>query len=316
MAGSVLERLAVLFGAACLKFVPAARLSDKMRSIEKSLLLGTDRRPLVNACLGKDTLQCLDVGARGGVQDIFKPYSDTCRFFLLEGEPTEAERLKKQGHIVIDSLIGPVTGQGVLNVTRQPGGSSTLEPAGHIMGFYAGRTDRFDVVQRIPLPMLSLDDIRAQQGEGFDFDYVKLDTQGSERDILRTSSSRPFFLETEVSAAHLYQNQGTVFEIGQLLYERGYLMADLSLRGCRPHPHGAWTKPGERPSLGIPLHGDARFMADWTRPAGREIIARSPQKWAALMLMFGQHEVARSVAADPEMGFPSALKAALGCGHG
>lgn len=304
-------KMLISAGAAYLKLVKDARLSDKMRSVERSLLLGVDRTDLVGRLLDRP-LQCLDVGARGGIQGVFAPYRQHCRFFLVEGEPAEADRLRGEGHVVVSSLIGGQMGEGVLNVTRRPGGSSTLEPTGHIMSFYAGRTDRFDVVERIRLPMVTLDDIRREHG--VDFDYVKLDTQGSELEILTASEGRPLFLEAEVSLAQLYGEQGTLYQLGQLMYERGYLMADMNLRSCRPRPHGHYVASGERPSLGLPLHGDARFMPDWSRPQGLEIIRRAPRQWAALMAIFGHEEIVRYVLDLSELPDEGAIAAAMGLG--
>jgi hypothetical protein len=163
------------------------------------------------------------------------------------------------------------------------------------MHYYAGGDlARFEIVQRPNFAAVTLNDIAAQLGGALD--YVKLDTQGSEFEILRSADvAAPLFIVSEVSTAALYSGQGLLYDIGALLHRRGYILFDLTLRAVRPRPAKRYLPKGRRASLGLPLHGDAYFMPDWTRPEGRQLICGRERVWAALMVMHGLEEVVRYV---------------------
>lgn len=288
----LIEALLIKLCAVYVKLSPTRRLSDPILSTERALAYAACDGGTLARVLGDRRLSVLDVGARGGPIDFLTRFPDRVDTVLCEPDPAERDRLTARGFEVIDSLLGAAAGEASLNITRNPGNSSTLEPDGPMLAYYAGDRARFDVMQRIALPVRTLDSVVTERGRPFD--AIKLDTQGSELAILEGGeTARPLLWFTEVSSAHLYRDQGTLFEIGGLLHARGYVMADLALRRVRPKPIDAHVPPGGRASLGLPLHGDAAFVADWTRPEGRALIRGREAEWAALMLLAGHEEVLR-----------------------
>ncbi len=274
------------------KFSPNARLSDAIRSTERALSYGRDETDAV-ARIADRKIVCMDVGARGGMLDYLRAYAPFLEMLLVEPDPREAARLRACGLNVIEALILGQAGQNIINVTVNPGNASVLEPTGPIMHYYAqGDLARFRVLERVSLPAVTVDDAMAANGETLD--YIKMDTQGSELAILEGAKrAKPIFIVTEASTAELYDKQCLFYDIGKLLYSRGYILFDLSLRSVRPRPQ--YRKKGERPSLGLPLHGDAYFMPDWTRPEGRALFAGRERIWASLMLMHGLRDVLRYI---------------------
>jgi FkbM family methyltransferase len=276
------------------KLVPDARLSEAIRSSERSLNYSRDEVEKVNRLIDRK-IKCLDVGARGGVLEYLKPYRAALDFVLVEPDAKEAARLRDQGFHTIENIIAGNSGPVALQVTRNPANASLLEPTGPIMHYYAGGDlARFEIVQQPSFPAVTLSEVALQLGGALD--YVKLDTQGSEFAILRGApAAKPLFIVSEVSTAALYKGQGLLYDIGSLLHERGYILSDLTLRAVRPRPLGRYLRRGQRASLGLPLHGDAYFMPDWTRPEGRELIRGRERVWAALMVIHGLEEVMRYV---------------------
>lgn len=294
-----------------LKYAPDVRLSEPIRATERALNYSRREANKV-ARLADRKIHCLDVGARGGILDYLKPYADLLDVVLVEPDPEEAARLKNGGFRVVEGILDEKAGSAQLNLTVNPANASLLAPTGPIMHYYAGGDlARFEIVARPEFTAVTLDDIAAELGESLD--YVKLDTQGNEYGILRGGqAARPLFIVSEVSTAALYEQQGLLYDIGTFLHDRGYLLFDLSLRTVRPRPPGHYLAKGQRPSLGLPLHGDAYFMPDWTRPAGRELIRGRERVWAALMTIHGLEEVVRYVLDASEIDHSDEIRAALG----
>jgi hypothetical protein len=240
--------------------------------------------------LGGSRLQLFDVGARGGIETGWARYRDSIDATLAEPDPAEAARLGAAGYRVIPSLIGGSVGRGVLNLCEKGGSSSTLEPGGAFQHFYAaGATDRFRVRERIELPMTTVAAVVAARGAPFD--YLKLDTQGSEVPIIDAlGDALPLVIKTEVSFVPLYVGSGTLFDVGSRLWQRGYVLFHLaySSRGAPARQRG----PAPYAQTVLPMHGDAWFAPDWTRPAGQALIAGRVSQYRALMHVFALDDVA------------------------
>lgn len=246
--------------------------------------------PAVRRLAENHRLTVMEVGARGGIGPQFQPYADCTDFILCECEPEEAERLRRQGHMVVDRLIaGEEVEAQAFHVTRNPRVSSSRMPQGRMLPFIAGAMDpdpeRFDVQETLSLPTTTVDAVERSFGRRVDI--LRLDTQGTEWEILSgMQSACPVLIETEVSLAELYVGQKLFYDIGSLLTDRGYVIFDLVLGPYRAPPAGNF------PSMRrMPLHGDAYFMPDWTHPAGREMIASRPHAWIMALLIYGLEDL-------------------------
>jgi len=268
-------------------------LAPAVERIERAYARDRDYAATLSELLGDRRLECLDIGARGGPEPELLPYERYFRFFLVEGEPEEAERLRASGHIVIDQLLHDAPGSSAFHVTRVPSKSSILPPGGHILDYFAaGRLPQFDVVKRLEVETTSIAELARRHGA--EFDVVKLDTQGTELHILRgLGEQRPLMIKCEISMAEIYRGQDLFYELGRYLYDLGYVMFRLDMIRT-PTPRTATFVRGHS-SVGFPIHGDAFFMPDWTRPLGAELIARRDREWAALALVFGQEQLLHHV---------------------
>lgn len=244
----------------------------------------------VAALLGGRRLQVFDVGARGGIEPGWQRYRSLIDATLAEPDPAEAQRLTALGYHVIPSLIGGTVGRGVLNLCEKGGSSSTLEPSGAFQHFYAaGAIERFRVRERIELPMTTVAAVVAERGKPFD--YLKLDTQGSEVSIIDAlGDALPLCIKTEISLVPLYEGSGTLFDVGARLWARGYVMFHIaySSRGAPARQLSALPY-AQTP---LPMHGDAWFCPDWTRPEGRALLASRTPQYRALMHVFALDDVA------------------------
>ncbi len=290
---SLAAKAIITAGSVYAKLVPGARLSEAIRSSERALVYSRDEAAKV-ARLADRRIVTLDIGARGGLADYLDRYRPSLDVIMVEPDNVEAERLRGEGYAVVESLIAGHSGEAVLNCTLNPANASMLEPSGAALSYYSADHSRFEILARPSLRAMTLDDVERELGRAID--YMKLDTQGSELVILEAAKvSRPLIVVSEVSGAELYTGQGLLFDIGKLMQDRGYILFDLAMRSVRPAGLADRLPEGVGPSLGVPMHGDAYFMPDWTRPEGRALIAARPRIWAALMVMHGMEEIVRFI---------------------
>ena len=123
-----------------------------------------------------------DVGAHNGewstaVQNLALPNS---KFILFEANPMHEESLSESG---FDFFNG--------TALSKPGVKSVeffLGPGGHGDSYYKENTKFFDKCESITLPAITLDSVIKKENLPKP-DFIKLDTQGSELDILNGAKS-------------------------------------------------------------------------------------------------------------------------------
>jgi len=115
-----------------------------------------------------------------------------------------------------------------------------------------------------------------------EIDFLKLDTQGSELDILKGMGRyAPLIIQCELQYLPLYHDTPSAHEICQYLFNLGYVtfnLAPFRLEGT------------------CPIEGDGYFMPGWGHPLGRKLIESREEKYIALMIMFDQKKILDFVA--------------------
>ena len=240
----------------------------------------------------KKKVNYLDIGAREGPDDKLKIYKKFFSIILCEPEINEAKKLKKIGYIVIDKIISEKSGKKDFYVTKDPMKSSTLQTGGSMEKYFCRDEglEKCKIKKKIKIMSITMDQIEKKIKS--QIHYLKLDTQGSEYKILDSmKKSCPIFIKTEVSCAELYKNQHLLYDIGKLLYKKGYIMFRNNILNRNVPFSKNFSNLNIPPSIGLPLHGDVYFMPDWTRKVGKKIIKRNELHWAAIMLFEGQQQL-------------------------
>ena len=225
----------------------------------------------------------LDVGARGGPLSIVQKYSKFFDITLCEPAKEEAEHLRKKGYKVIDKALFKEVGEIVLFETRMPHGSSIYRPQGPYLDFYNADPNYislYDTVRETTMECSTisqeLTDLKISE-----LDFLKLDTQGSELDILMgLGNYRPLLIVTEIEYLPFYHGRPNAYEACQYLFKLGYIPFSL-------------TSPAVRTLC--PTYGDGYFMPSWVESRGIELIRSREEKYIALMLMFGQKKILKFV---------------------
>lgn len=276
---------------------PQEDLSKPAHALESLAALCVDQTARVRA-LAAGALRYLDVGARNGLPRYVAHYGDLFDSTLVEPEALEAERLRKLGFRVVAKCLGEREGRTELKITRGLGASSERLP-NPMIDSYMTRKDapgggsvfqeRREVVSTQDVEVTT---VSALCNTDAPFDLVKLDTQGTEYEILQGFGDvRPLVVISEVSLVQYYQGQKTFYDIAPLLHGWGYMLYAFDIKPARPDGYRVSTPTRN----GLPLHGDVAFMPDWSREAGQALIRSRPRKFAALMLILGMEDVLRFV---------------------
>lgn len=225
----------------------------------------------------------LDVGSRGGVLEVVSKYSDFIEVIMCEPEKKEAERLRKEKNKVIDMPLSKEPGKVSFFEVQLLDGSSIYKPQGPFLDFYnsdPAYLSLYDVVRETTLDCSSIDVELTNMGIS-ELDFLKIDTQGSELDIIKgLGDYRPLVMQVEIQYLPLYHDVPNAYQVCQYLFELGYIPFIIT------SPHARTL---------CPTWGDGFFMPSWVDLKGIKLIKEREEKYISLMLMFGQGKILKFV---------------------
>lgn len=153
---------------------------------------GLENAPIVR--LVKALQPCVvDIGARGGVDEDLLAIAWACSVYGFEPEPAEAERMRRQGdrrwkavHILPYAVAGRL-GSGTLYLPESEQGASLLRHNPEMVERF-GYENLHIVRKEIDVQTVTLDSLH-QSGELPAIDYMKIDIEGAELDVLKAGQS-------------------------------------------------------------------------------------------------------------------------------
>ena len=127
-------------------------------------------------------------------------------------------------------------------------------------------------------------------------DYLKIDTQGTELDVLKgLGQYKPLFITCEIFFVPFYRDSCLTWDIGKFLSDHGYAMFDLAYRSSHILREANYHKgPVGRLQTG----GRAWFMPNWKSVTGKALIFDRDLEWGKLMIMFGMWDVLKSIVSE------------------
>ena len=175
-----------------------------------------------------------------------------------EDELAELQKSKGANETYLPYAVG--TGEiGRLNITKQSGFTSLLEPNPETVNFLGHFARGTKVVEQVDIPTVRLDDIK----ELPEFDLLKIDIQGGERDVFRSGVNKlrgALAVITEIAAIPLYKDQplidGQMASLGSLGY---HLHKFMFLEQVRINTPVSMTLPSRRFKSQL-VDGDAIFI--------------------------------------------------------
>jgi len=176
----------------------------------------------------------IDVGARGGLDSEFHPAAWATRAYGFEPASEECERLNKQWKgpwrevRFLPVALGKVDGPATLFVPSSPVAASILDHNEAMVDRY-GHPELHRAEREISVETQTLDSALRFHGI-FRVDYLKLDVEGMELDILRSAPKAMTgvsALKVECSFLEQRSGQPLIWEVGSWLQDQGFICADI-----------------------------------------------------------------------------------------
>jgi FkbM family methyltransferase len=254
--------------------------------------------PVARACAALQAcgLGVLDVGARGGMHPALLECADVLEVVGFEPDARECRRLQAavaagpfRSVRYLPIALAERDGERTLYQCRDPGVSSLYPPNRPLLDGFPDAA-RFDVLETSVVTVRSLDSLLTRD-RGLLPDYIgfiKLDTQGSELDILRGAgrvlAQDVVGIEVEVEFLPMYQSQPLFRDVDAFLADHHFALHRLSRFHWvrRSQEHAAARSAGQL------AFADALYL----READRVVRPAQLEALVLIALWFDLHDVA------------------------
>ena len=179
-----------------------------------------------------DLLKCVDVGARGGMQKHWLPFLKAITLDAIEPDSVACKAqadAKRPNENWFSIGLGGKTGTAILYLLSKPSGSSLFPPNPKNMTDYSGESYG-TVAREVPIELMTFSDFIRTHKRPLP-NLVKLDTQGSELDILQSLEpahrGELLGIQTEVEVVEMYNGQPLFFELDAAMQKQGYVLYDF-----------------------------------------------------------------------------------------
>lgn len=193
-------------------------------------------------------LAIVDVGCRDAQADAWAPFGRHVRLTGFEPDADECARLSAElagpaQREFVPLALGAATGAATLHLTRFPQSSSLYPPDRRTIAAHP-QLDAHEPVGERTVELTTLDAWLAESA-GAGPDYLKVDVQGAELDVLRGAEralADVRAVEVEVEFQQLYEGQPLFADVDVWLRERGFALwrlrglRHLAIAGAAPPP--------------------------------------------------------------------------------
>ncbi len=246
----------------------------------------------------------VDCGARGEDNHPFLNVFPGAQYIGFEADAEESARVQaklKSGRKIFPVAVGRTNETLPFYVTKNPACSSFLEPNQQFFGQFFDAAEDTEVQSVIKLPVVALDEYLPKAGID-SIDFIELDTQGSELDILKGAEiflkNSVLGLRIEVEFSPIYKDQPLFSDVDSFVRSCGFVLFDLSR-----HRYRRGAAPRELPTSGQLVYGHAYYMKDYRLFSG-------PDAWLHILKLimvadyFGArdyaYEMAKHLASLPQ----------------
>ena len=235
----------------------------------------------------KRKLIALDVGAQGGfnMDNFFlKKYEKFFNPIMVEPIPSEAEKLKKKYTTIEKGLWSTNCIKKLYVTKKKSGGTSMYKPwkeGFDLYNPYDNYFGHYDITNEMDVECTtikdSLDNLNIKE-----LDYLKIDTQGSEYEILKGIGNYfPLLMKIEVQIFTMYKDMPNWTEILNYIYKLDYMLC-------------SWKKIGAHETQS-PVEMDMIFVPNFLTEKGKKLILSRENEFAFLMLIFGQVRLLQTI---------------------
>ena len=241
--------------------------------------------------LADERICIADVGAADGLARRWRPIARALHIVAFEPDARSNSAYDAPSDAkvtIVDRAAGAHEGDARLYLTRKARCSSLYVPNGDVVKRYP-HPERFDVLETSLVGCTTVDAALAQLDVHMDF--IKIDTQGSELDVLQgaeRSLATCLGIEVEVEFQQLYTGSAVFRDIDRYISQRGFEIFDLRRTFfTRDVSEGQVTQ-----RKGQLVFGDALYFPNWESLGARTQVI----KLAALMLTYGFADVVLEIA--------------------
>ena len=236
--------------------------------------------------LENNKITALDVGAQGGFNsDKFfsSKYNNFFESVLVEPIKVEAEKLKKQSKYIINNgLWSSKIKKKIYILGNRLGSSSMYEPDPNSFQLHKIKdyqnyavTNTFEI--QCNTLKESLNELEIKK-----IDYLKIDTQGAELEILKgIGEYKPLLIKLESHIHSMYKNVPSWDELLNYIYKLNYVVID-------------WKGIGSH-STRVPVEMDMIFIPNFNSVDGKKLIIENENIFISLMIIFGQIDLLKII---------------------
>ena len=180
---------------------------------------------------------------------------------------------------------------------NRPGSSSMYKPKKEFFSAYRINKkdyENFEITDEFEIECETVDN-SLKEISIEKLDYLKIDTQGSELEILRgLGDYQPLIVRTEVQILSMYDGVPSWSKLIDNLYEKNYLICDW--KGIGPHV----TR--------TPVECEMLFVPNFRNDKGKKLISENKEKFISLMLIFGQIDLLKTIISDNKLDAPDFIE--------
>ena len=257
-------------------------LNDKKTNANNSYNFQTN----IEKLLKNKKLIGLDVGAQGGFNsDKFFPerYNKYFESILVDPLKNSLEG-KESTHTINKGLWSSKGVRKLYILNKRPQSSSMYEPDKKSLSIYGFEEKDFHLFDVSKIETVECDTLSSSlKALNINtLDYLKIDTQGAELEILKgLESYRPLIIKCEVQIFPMYKKEPSWTEVTDLLYKLGYIVSD-------------WKKIGSHATR-APVEMDMVFIPNFLIDSGKKLILEKEKEFISLMLISGQIKLLKKI---------------------
>jgi len=236
---------------------------------------------IIEKNLNNEKILALDIGAQGGFNsDIFFPekYNKFFEPVLVEPIKEEAKKLMaKNKYVIAGGIWSSQIKKKIYILGNRTGSSSMYQPDPSffdIHGIKKKDYKNYEVTETIEIDCdsinTSLKNLKINK-----LDYLKIDTQGAELEILKgIGAYSPLLIKIEAHIFSMYKEVPSWNQLLDCLHKLNYIVVD-------------WKGIGSHCTR-VPAEMDMIFIPNFRNKEGRNLITTNENKFVSLMLIFGQ----------------------------
>lgn len=224
----------------------------------------------------------VDIGARRGFEPHWSVYDDQVKLIGFEADAEECERLNQQaagsGNRFFPVALHQNKGKRPFYVTAYPSSSGFYEANMRYVQRFPDEVN-LSVIKTVEMDTVDFDSFAGENGID-SVDFIKLDTEGCELDILKGATKllkKVIGLSIEVEFLQWHKEQPVFSDVDSFLRPLGFRLYDLAIKR---HSRKALPVPTASPTPGPVEQGQVIWgQALYLRDGADEIVSGAKDGW-------------------------------------